>query len=280
MMTFFVLIVFIAGCTETKTESQTTEIGNLILNQEGIKTIEVVKGATEQRSVTISDSTNISEIISNIKEIPVNILSKSEDANFMPKRIQDDSLLNIRFYSDNTSIEGEFFIWPDGYIYTVDVKSMKGNQRTISYKSQFKYPEIYKWLIDKTEANDSASTAEILDQFETAEQFVKSQGYEIIMNSGANFDLQLPSSFDEIKNGVQIGELLKKSNELSKQNGLDFSSYLGKQVTLITYGVYDKQKVFKKIDLIMDGNRIVGFWIDDHGEPPDFNVIVNAFKTS
>lgn len=280
MMTFLVLIVFIAGCTETKTESQTTEIGNLILNQEGIKTIEVVKGATEQRSVTISDSTNISEIISNIKEIPVNRLSKSEDANFMPKRIQDDSLLNIRFYSDNTSIEGEFFIWPDGYIYTVDVKSMKGNQRTISYKSQFKYPEIYKWFIDKTEANDSASTAEILDQFETAEQFVKSQGYEIIMNSGANFDLQLPSSFDEIKNGVQIGELLKKSNELSKQNGLDFSSYLGKQVTLITYGVYNKQKVFENIDLVMDGNKIVGFWIDDHGEPPDFNVIVSAFKTS
>ena len=135
-MTFLVLIVFIAGCTETKTESQTTEIGNLILNPEGIKTIEVVKGATGQRSVIISDSTNISEIISNIKEIPVNRLSKSEDANFMPKRIQDDSLLNISFYSDNTSIEGEFFIWPDGYIYTVDVKSMKGNQRTISYKSQ------------------------------------------------------------------------------------------------------------------------------------------------
>ena len=87
------------------------------------------------------------------------------------------------------------------------------------------------------------------------------------MNSGANFDLQLPSSFDEIKNGVQIGELLKKSNELSKQNGLDFSSYLGKQVTLITYGVYNKQKVFKNIDFVMDGNKIVGFWIDDHGEP-------------
>lgn len=158
-----VLMVFIAGCTQTITESQTTEIGNLILNQEGIKTIEVAKGATEPSSVTISDSTNISELISKIKEIPVNRLSKSEDESFMPERILDDSVLNISFYStENTSlksIEGEFFIWPDGYIYTVDVDSMKGNQRTIAYLSQLKYPEIYEWLIDKTDGNDTVSVA-------------------------------------------------------------------------------------------------------------------------
>lgn len=128
------------------------------MNREGIKTIEVVKGATEQSSVIISDSTNISELISKIKQIPVNRLSKSEDESFMPERIQDDSVLNIILYSDNTSLEsleGEFFVWPDGYIYTVDVDSMKSNQRTIAYLSQLKYPEIYEWLIDKTDGNDS-----------------------------------------------------------------------------------------------------------------------------
>ncbi|WP_366942907.1 DUF4830 domain-containing protein [Syntrophomonas sp.] len=77
---------------------------------------------------------------------------------------------------------------------------------------------------------------------------------------------------------MDIGELLRKSNELSKQNGLDFSSYLGKQVTLITYSVYNKQNIAENIDLIMDGNKVVGFWIDDHGDPADFNVIVNALK--
>ena len=275
LMILLVLMVFIVGCTETKTESQTTVIGNLILNQEGIKTIEVIKGATEQSSVTISDSTNISELISKIKQIPVSRLSKSEDESFMPERIQDDSVLNIIVYSDNisfASIEGEFFIWPDGYIYAVDVDSMKSNQRTIAYKSQLKYPDIYEWLIDKADANYSVSKTE------AAEQFVKSRNYQIMMNSGAGFDLQLPGSFDEIRNGVEIGELLKKSNELSKQNGLDFSSYLGKQVTLITYAVYNEQKEEENIDLIMDGNKVVGFWIDDHGQPADFNVIVNALK--
>lgn len=93
----------------------------------------------------------------------MNRLSKSEDESFMPERILDDSVLNISFYStENTSlksIEGEFFIWPDGYIYTVDVDSMKGNQRTIAYLSQLKYPEIYEWLIDKTDGNDTVSVA-------------------------------------------------------------------------------------------------------------------------
>lgn len=139
-------------------------------------------------------------------------------------------------------------------------------------KSQLKYPDIYEWLIDKADANYSVSKTE------AAEQFVKSRNYQIMMNSGAGFDLQLPGSFDEIRNGVEIGELLKKSNELSKQNGLDFSSYLGKQVTLITYAVYNEQKEEENIDLIMDGNKVVGFWIDDHGQPADFNVIVNALK--
>ncbi len=49
-----------------------------------------------------------------------------------------------------------------------------------------------------------AESAKLFAKFETAEQFVKSQGYQIMMNSGANYDLQLPSSFDEVINGVHI----------------------------------------------------------------------------
>lgn len=142
--------IFIAGCTGAKIDSQATKVGKLILNQDRIKTIEVVKGATEQTRVKISDSIKISLLINKIKEIPVKKLSKREDTSFMPKRIQDDAALIISFYPDDTykSLEGQFLIWPDGYIYTVDVNSMKGNQRTISYLSESKYPEIHKWIID------------------------------------------------------------------------------------------------------------------------------------
>lgn len=132
---------------------------------------------------------------------------------------------------------------------------------------------------EKYGTNDTASATKTLTQYETAEQFVKNQGYEIQVNSGANYDLQLPGSFNEIKNGIQIGDLLKKRNELSKQNGLDFSSYLGQPVTLITYSVKNEKNLEENIDLILEGNKIVGFWIDNNnGVSPDFNVIVSSYE--
>jgi len=84
---------------------------------------------------------------------------------------------------------------------------------------------------------NTAPAAGALTQQEAVELFVHNLGYKIVMDSGANHDLQLPASFTEVKHGVRIGELLKDRNELSKQNGLDFSGYLGKQVSLYTYAV-------------------------------------------
>lgn len=119
------------------------------------------------------------------------------------------------------------------------------------------------------------ASSKLFTQLQTASQFVKSHGYQIMMDSGANFNLKLPDFFDEIKNDIEIGALLKNRNEISKQNGMDFSAYLGKQVTLITYGVKNKKGEEKNFDILMDGDKIIGFWVDDH-QPPDFNVIVNT----
>ncbi len=275
LIAFLLFILFFTACTEDKTDLQSTKLGKLILNQENIKTIEIIKGSAKQTCVTITDPTTISTIIIKVKEIPVNRLSKSADTDFMSKRAKDSAVLNVMFYSDDPSLEslkGEFFVWPDGTIYTIEVSSMRSSQRTVSYLSDLKYPQIYQMLYD------SSSTTGISDQLQSAEQFVKSQGYQILMNSGKNYSLQLPGTFDEVRNGVQIGELLKKRNEISRQNGYDFSGYLGKQVMLVTYGVENEQKEFKNINLILDGNKIAGFWIDDHEEPSDFNLIVKAFQ--
>jgi len=61
---------------------------------------------------------------------------------------------------------------------------------------------------------------------------------------------------------------------------LDFSGYLSKPFTLITYSVKNKKNLEENIDLILEGNKIVGFWIDNHGEPPDFNVMVSAYEAN
>jgi hypothetical protein len=160
-----------------------------------------------------------------------------------------------------------------GALYSLDGK-------TLEELTGLSFEQWQKNWKEKYGTNDTASATNTLSKYETAQHFVEDRGYKIFVNSGANYDLQLPPTFNETINGVQIGALLKARNEQSKQNGMDFSSYLGKQVMLITYGVEDKNNVFANIDLVMDGNIIVGFWIDNHGEPPDFNVIVNAFEAN
>jgi hypothetical protein len=140
-----VLSILISGCM------QSAKAGKLILNQDQIKTIEIREGPTDKLILTLSDSMDISSLIDMIKEIPVKRLTKQEDIDFMPTRILEDHL-TVDFDDYNnpvTSLQGEFLIWPDGYIYSVAVDSMKSNQRTISYLSQSKYPELYQWLIHK-----------------------------------------------------------------------------------------------------------------------------------
>jgi len=147
LMTLLVLSILIVGCTG----ASTTNLGKLILNHDQIKTIAVVAGPADKNTAKLSDSADISALINMINEIPVKRLTKQEDINFMQTRMQEVHLtINFDDYNNPiTTLQGEFLIWPDGYIYAVDVDSMKGSQRTISYLSQLKYPEIYQWLIDK-----------------------------------------------------------------------------------------------------------------------------------
>lgn len=275
LMVSLLVIINLVGCTGANLDSQSTKVGTLILNQEQVKTIDVVKEGSGEPAITISDTNRASELISKVKEIPVRKLSKDEEINFMPKRMLDVPFLTVMFYSDNSHkiLNGQFLIWPDGYICALDVNSMTGSQRTISYLSESKYPEIYKWI------SDSVSASKLSTQFEAAEQFVKSQGYQIMMNSGANVDIELPGSFSEIKYGIKIGELLKKRNEISSKSGLDFAAYLGKQITYITYGVESKNNITENINLLLDGDKVIGFWVDN-GEPPDFSLIRKATQVS
>lgn len=124
-----------------------------------------------------------------------------------------------------------------------------------------------------SEAMQFPQTPPAFDQENAAERFIHDHGYTIEMDSGAGLVIQLPASFTEERNGTAVGALLKKENDLSKQNGLDFSGYLGKEVALITYGVENKTGESKNVILVMDQNNVVGFWTS---AKPDFNIIVTA----
>lgn len=144
-----------------------------------------------------------------------------------------------RGYKTEMAFLGSYKGYQD--VYSVQLMFLARTDKIVASQKFYLVEQKDGWKIIDVSETGSTSNSIISVQFETAEQFVKSQGYSIMMNSGANFDLQLPVSFDEINNDVKIGEFFKKMNELSKQNGFDFSRYLGKEVTLITYGVKNEK---------------------------------------
>lgn len=152
-LNLLIVIVIIAtlfvSCDADKNDNEKTLIGNLIFNQGDISTIEVVKEGSGE-NVIVSDSQKISSLINKVKEIPVRRLYLTEETNFFPERLKEDSYFNVLFYSDYASkkLDGQLLIWPDGYISTTYITSMVGNQRTISYLSEPEYPNIYRWISD------------------------------------------------------------------------------------------------------------------------------------
>lgn len=89
------------------------------------------------------------------------------------------------------------------------------------------------------------------------EAFLKSKGYTLMADSGATATIRLPEDFDQVKGDYKVGEILKEANDLSKIEGLDFSSYLGKKVTLKSYGVENKDG---DVIAITYYKKIVGYW--------------------
>jgi len=161
LIIFLTATLFIAGCSGAKTDNHSTTAGDFILHKDKINSIEIVEvsAKVEKASdlvgpgpLTLSNSFDISSLTSQLEEIPVKKLTTEEDIDFMKNRILADGFLEIGLNGEDkylVSRQGMFFIWPDGVIYIVDIESMNSNLRTISYLSESKYPEIYKWLINK-----------------------------------------------------------------------------------------------------------------------------------
>ncbi|HWQ71958.1 MAG TPA: DUF4830 domain-containing protein [Desulfitobacteriaceae bacterium] len=132
---------------------------------------------------------------------------------------------------------------------------------------------------DLTEPNQKVNNSTVVDyekQSDAATKFVNDKGYEVVMNGVGSAYILLPNSFEEQKDGVNIGELLSKYNQLSKQNGLDFSGYLGKKVYFFAIGLEKDNKFLdQQMILMLDGSKIVGYWMDKYDDGDEINSIPN-----
>lgn len=111
--------------------------------------------------------------------------------------------------------------------------------------------------------------------------FLNQKDLKIAINSWAVEDIQLPDDFNFVKDSVNVGELLRQRNELSKQNNLDFSNYMGQKVKMYTAQIEtgDPKSNYDVVLFIAD-NKVIGFW-NDAGikDPkqnyPDFNSLLS-----
>lgn len=112
----------------------------------------------------------------------------------------------------------------------------------------------------------SIGLAELLPDNYTVENFINDLGYEIIVNSSASIEIQLPQSFDVIVEDTDFiaGEFFKDRNEKSKElTGIDFSNYLGQQVKVYTYGIEEDGISKGELISLVNNSGIIGAWIDE-----------------
>lgn len=119
---------------------------------------------------------------------------------------------------------------------------------------------------------------------EACYKYLKDNDYDIVTNSGAGGLIQLPDSFNMEKDGVNIGELLKDRNEKSiKETNLDFSTYLGKKVYVLTAAVKKNNSVEKEIVVLSMGEKVIGAWTypkiqENESRQSDFTLLMNILK--
>lgn len=140
------ICAFMAGCAG----GQTARVGDLIENQASIDSVRIaeVDGPNEVMYIRLEEPAEIAAVMDAIDGVPVKRLSAEQDNEFMMERILE-RYRSIEFYASNDldrTMQGWVMVWPDGSIYAADVESMASSDRTISYLSEAKYPEVYNLL--------------------------------------------------------------------------------------------------------------------------------------
>lgn len=135
----------------------------------------------------------------------------------------------------------------------------------------------------KTQSNTDTQAATTVDYQRV---FLNQKNLKVVANSVAVEDIQLPNDFKAVKDGINVGDLLKQRNELSKQNNLDFSKYMGQKIKMYTAKIETgDSKLNYDVVILTSESKVVGYWIDAGMKDlkqnrADFNVLVNLLIAS
>ncbi len=79
-----------------------------------------------------------------------------------------------------------------------------------------------------------------------------------VANSAGSQKILLPTGFDVVIGGEEIGEIMRQLNGRSMQNGLDFSGYMGQELDICTVTIDGSTWV--QVALLVADTEVVGYW--------------------
>lgn len=281
---FSLSLLLTVSCSNkgSSSEEQITTVKDFIYDQDKIENIEITK---EQEGFFVWDIQDIEEIksfLETISDIPVERLSPEQDIAFMNKGVKlvEEGLYRVEFYTEGQMSSGLFFIWPDGRIYIIDIKSMKGEQRTISYLSKDTHPGIYQEIIDKTK--EMAAKGQELERISASywlgDEGEKTIEYYLKTVEGKSRDL-LNEKGDTILSGFEEYDLMLKLIFAKREGKWGIYDNTGTKILDHFYAEISNNKMpdgYKAKGLV--GIKKSGLWgaIDQEGKiviQPEFNYI-------
>ena len=105
-------------------------------------------------------------------------------------------------------------------------------------------------------------------------EYLREKHYKVQMNSGMGGMLKLPVSFNEIKEKIKVGKIIKEFNELSIENGYDFSNYLNEEIYFKSIDLEDNKSVKTVIIFVKDEN-VIGLFNCNMLESEKFRSLIN-----
>jgi hypothetical protein len=265
----FSLMILLNGCG--KQILSANQINPIIKNEIHVMTVT----ATNSNTKEITDQTLINSIIKNLNNIQFKEIGKNDESKVLDKgnKLTLNSTFTVELMKEkHGKAESNLIAISEKELLLANSSTLQSNDRTVLYinendqTSLEAVKEIYSLL-----KSTNLFFQPMDDYTEAVREYVTKTNYKVAVNSGAGLLIKLPNSFDEKFNDFNIGEFLHKKNEQSKQNGLDFKEYLGKEVMLFTYASAVQEG---NLVLLIYQGKVVGAWIDDTEENlDDFHVI-------
>lgn len=138
------VVIIAGGCTE---KSNITAV-ELIKNKEDIERIEIDMDNRGTENTIITNKDVMDNLLKELSAVSITKMSKDEERGFLNegKRMLEPGMLTILLYEKGYIQSGQFMIWSNGDMCLIDLDTMTGSSRTISYISEEKQPDIYEML--------------------------------------------------------------------------------------------------------------------------------------